>query len=355
MFHPWAPGSPALRQSEISMSDASKPQSAAERAPRITELSVSGHLMTLETGVFCIVQMPSKGADPATGFPGVRISVPPGPVSRPEMVEISSFSPNGWLSGFGDAALVRVSQGPAQVLVTIYKGMDAADQAPSLQVLRLLDRAPPGAAPARIEVPPPPAPVPAPPPAVMDMVAHIQGRGDVGAMLGDWMGEPGSKRWIEGFAIAPSSGLGLQDIEYQAVLGRGWLSPWAEGGQFCGSRGMALPVLGLRLRLRGAAAELFDCTYTASFVDGTEIGPVNAGETCEAESLAPLEAFRVQIRPRDAASAPRAAPGEVEAETSAPKAAPKEKKPKKAPAAPEPAKSAGPAATQTKPVTKRGK
>ena len=76
------------------------------------------------------------------------------------------------------------------------------------------------------------------------MLAHVQGQGDVGGQLGAWIGERGSKRWIEGFAIAPAGGIPADDIEYQAVLGRGWLSPWVEGGQFCGSRGMALPILG---------------------------------------------------------------------------------------------------------------
>jgi hypothetical protein len=64
------------------------------------------------------------------------------------------------------------------------------------------------------------------------------------------------------------------------VLGRDWLSPWVEGGKFCGSRGMALPLLGLKLRLKGAAAEEYHCSYMASFVDGTRAGPVPAGEAC---------------------------------------------------------------------------
>jgi hypothetical protein len=108
--------------------------------------------------------------------------------------------------------------------------------------------------------------------------------------------------------VAPSHDIATADIEYQAVLGRGWLSPWVSGGEFCGSRGMALPVLGLRVRLRGAAAEAFDCTYAATFVDGAEIGPVAAGEACEAESLAPLESFQILLTPRGhAAMAPEPA------------------------------------------------
>jgi hypothetical protein len=144
-------------------------------------------------------------------------------------------------------------------------------------------------------------------------VAHIAARGDVLAKLGEWMGVPGSQRWIEGFAIAPKKIIGPADIEYQAVLGRGWLSPWAEGGQFCGSRGMSLPILGMRARLRGEAAEKFDCVVEASFVDGSRVGPLDNGEPAQAESLAALEAFKIALVPRVAEPAPKA---------KAPKAAP---------------------------------
>lgn len=61
---------------------------------------------------------------------------------------------------------------------------------------------------------------------------------------------------------------------------------------------MALPLLGIKVRLKGAAAKTFECTYSATFVDGTEVGPVNGGEACEAESLAALESFQISIHPR---------------------------------------------------------
>jgi hypothetical protein len=132
----------------------------------------------------------------------------------------------------------------------------------------------------------------------MDMIAHIQTRGDVGAIFGDWLGEPGAGKWIEGIGIAPSNGIEMADIEYQVVLGRGWMSPWVEGGQYCGSRGMALPILGLRIRLRGAAAENFDLRYSASFIDGAQIGPVANGESCEAENLIAVEAIKIELAPK---------------------------------------------------------
>ncbi len=323
------------------MSDVAAPK--RENRQRVTELNVSGHLMTLDTGLFCILQTAAKAVDAGSGLPGVRLSVPPGAGSRPDSVQISSFRADGWLSGFGDAALVRVTNGPAQLLVTVYQGPAGEHTAPNLQVLRLLE------GPASAANPQAPAANPQAPPApdaagqkVMDMVAHIQGRGDVGALLGDWLGERGSKRWIEGFAVSPAHEVPPQDIEYQAVLGRGWLSPWAEGGQFCGSRGMALPVLGLRLRLRGASAQSHECSYSATFTDGTEIGPVSAGEACEAESLAPMEAFHVEIRPRGSAAK---APAKAEAKPAA-KPAPAK------PAAPNPV---APKAAAAKPAApKRG-
>jgi len=263
---------------------------------RVTELRVTGHLMTLETGVFCVFQAPGSalGRD-ETGLPGVRISLPPGAAGNPDAVSISTFRADGWLSGRDAAALVRVSEGPAQVLVTVYQSpTQGADAAPRLQVMRLSQDTAAGqaaGAAAGTDI------------ATAEVVAHVQRTGDVGSRIGDWLGKRGSKLWIEGFAVRPSNGVAPEEIEYQAVLGRGWNSPWMEGGKFCGSRGMALPLLGLRLRLKGKAAKAYAIRYAASFVDGTVVGPVNAGEACETESLAALEAIQVLIEPRAGAGA----------------------------------------------------
>ncbi len=322
------------------------PAGSAQAQRLVAELKVSGHLMTLDSGLFCIFNAPGSAApDQGSGLPGVRISLPPGPMFRPDAVTITSFRDDGWLGGWNGAALVRITRGPAQILVTIYQAPNSTAEAPRLQVLRLTDSAnlpagtqPPAMSPSApvpmpAPIPQPPAPAPpvaskpaAPQPATLqntpsavpvsgeaaktaEMIAHIQGRGDVLAKLGDWMGEPGSQRWVEGFALAPRGKLGPNDIEYQAVLGRGWLSPWAEGGQYCGSRGMSLPILGLRVRLRGEAAERYDCHVEASFVDGTKIGPLDNGEPCQAASLSPLEAFHIKLTPHaEPAAPPRAKP-----------------------------------------------
>ena len=256
---------------------------------KINELKVSGHTMTLDPGLYCVFNAPGGPVQAAdSGLPGVRIT--PSPGRGASLVTVAGFQGDGWI-GSDSAALVRVSSRAAEVLVTVYQAADSKGDAPQLQVVRLSGET--EQAPAAAQAPEGKRPSAS---EKIEVVAHVYMRGDVAGQLGDWVGEPGSNRWIEGFGIAPvEGGIPLHDLEYQAVLGRGWLSPWSEGGQFCGSRGMSLPILGLRVRLRGASAATHRVTLSASFVDGTRLGPVHDGEPCEAPSLAALEAFQVTI------------------------------------------------------------
>ncbi|MFW7268298.1 hypothetical protein ACMAUO_10065 [Gluconacetobacter sp. Hr-1-5] len=283
---------------------------------RMTDLKVAGRLMTLDAGLYCIFHAAGAEAPAGEDLPGVRISRAPGPGGAG--VGIATFDAEGWLGAARNAALVRVPGDAGQILITIYHHPARMAETPRLQVVRLADAA--VARPAPAMAPPQPGPGAMPSfPAVSsaqpkadpgakgragELTAHIQRRGDVAASLMDWMGTPGSRNWIEGFAIAPTHLIAAEDIEYQAVLGRGWLSPWASGGQFCGSRGMALPILGLRVRLRPQAAGRYHCRVWASFTDGSRVGPVTDGGVAEAESAAPLEAFRVEIVPVAAAERP---------------------------------------------------
>lgn len=307
------------------------PAAPAEQATesvqnRVTELKVSGHLMTLDTGVFCIFQAAGVTQNNRSGLPGVRISLPPGVADRPDQLSISTFHNDGWLVGSDGAALVRVAKGPSQVLVTVYQAPSAPpDSAPRLQVMRLGGEQAGGGRPA----PAGQAVAPAIPADAAEVVVHVQRTGDQASRVNEWAGVRGSRKWIEGFSLAPQDGIKPSDIEYQAVLGRGWLSPWIEGGKFCGSRGMALPLLGLKVRLKGGAAKSHECSYSATFVDGSAIGPVQGGETCEAESLAALEAFQVSIGRRGAAAS-KAQP-DAPAKPAAPKPAAKRAAPKRPP------------------------
>ena len=98
--------------------------------------------------------------------------------------------------------------------------------------------------------------------------------------------------------MAPRMGLTPDEFDTRAVLGRDWASPWVPGGRFCGSRGLALPLRGFCVRLHPSAAARMDLVAFARFIDGTEIGPVAPGAICAAPSMAALEAFQLQPRPR---------------------------------------------------------
>ena len=261
-------------------------QSVAAVANRISgEFKTSAHVIMLEPGVYIVSRMTgSHLIDAASGLPDIRVSK--APVSQEGCeVEVVGLRPDGWVRD--GAALIRVTGAVSPILITIYQRPGATEPAPRIQVQQIASSGANAAdSPATQTEPARKA----------EVAAHIQRRGDVVGALTEWMGEPGSQRWIEGFSLVPN-GIAPGDIEYQAVLGRGWLSPWSENGQYCGSRGMALPILGLRVRLKGAAATTHTLRVSASFTDGTRIGPVGAAETCEAESLASLEAFRVELIP----------------------------------------------------------
>ncbi len=268
------------------------PSDVQAAKPTILPLKVSGHLMAMEPGLFCVFNSPGPQPSDRSGLPGIRLSLAPDADPAAAPLEFASFRGDGWVGEFNDAALVRVLR-PCQMLVTIYQQASVNARSPNLQVVRIAEPVPDAGAPAMAAAEPAP-----PAAATAEILAHIQSRGDVAGALGGWIGEPGSGRWIEGFQMAPAGLAAAEDIEYQAVLGRGWLSPWMQGGEFCGSRGMALPVLGLRARLRDDAQDKVVLTLEASFTDGTRIGPVGPGEACEAPNLAPLEAFRVILAPR---------------------------------------------------------
>lgn len=131
-----------------------------------------------------------------------------------------------------------------------------------------------------------------------EVIAHIQNVGDVEGALGDWIGERGSGRWIEGLRITPQQDISQEEFLYQVVLGRDQLSPWAPAGKYCGSEGLAMPLRGFCLALSGNVAANYECEYSATFVDGSRSGLIAAGQVCAAATLAPLEAFQITLRPR---------------------------------------------------------
>ncbi len=287
-----------------------------------TGLSVTSLVIHLDPGWFSLSILPGP-PDRGTGLPGVRVSLPPGPAGRREAVIISAARGDGWMTAADDPILMRVAPGGAEILVTQYwSAADTGAIPPQLKLERLTPEGSSGIAPGgpgrvasglqasgpqasgpQASGPPAFGPIANPlgglaAPRTAEIVAHLEGVGDVDGKLGDWVGVRGSGRAIEGFGLTPRQGFSSEDFDIRAVLGRDWLSPWLPGGSFCGSRGLALPLRGFSLRLRPAAAAKVDLACLARFVDGSEIGPVSSDRVCVSPSLAALEAFQIIPRPR---------------------------------------------------------
>ncbi|WP_207540324.1 hypothetical protein [Sabulicella rubraurantiaca] len=275
---------------------------------RVRDVRVAAHTLVLPRGKFCISVAEVSPGVPAAQLPGLAISVIPGEGSA---VEIAQFPGNPWLRQPGDALLVTVGSDEARLLLTSYNLMEGQGAKPPRMQVQRLDvpgQASLGPAPesARTAEPPPaPAVAAAAPSGQQAVLVHIARVGDKSGALGEWLGvrQPGCV--IEGLQVTPPEGVPAEDLEYQVVLGKGWTSPWSQGGEFCGSRGMTLPVQGLRVALRGASAERYTVSVEGVTASGETLGPVGNDELCGLEDPEPLVQLRLRFEERVAAPSPK--------------------------------------------------
>jgi hypothetical protein len=131
-------------------------------------------------------------------------------------------------------------------------------------------------------------PAPAPSAAPVSFVAHLANRGDVAFAQNVWAGGPDSPAAIDGLQIVAEDGASA--LELQVLVGSRpprW-SEWVGAGQYAGTRGHGLPLLGLRVRMKPeaqgaeiAAETLFLGALVASqrgrqveFVSGSGVDPL---------------------------------------------------------------------------------
>jgi hypothetical protein len=269
-------------------------------------LEVSVQILNFEAGLYRMSFASQRGPTSA-GLPWAKLEAPPG--AKPGQSAIVVQGENGWFSRTGDSALVQVRGERAPLLLTIYQ-VSGRDASPEFTVQRL-DVQPAAAlqntsaiavtpAAQSLKVPPRTAASPGPQTATIAAglvagLAHAEGR-DVAIGADGWIGVPTGRAPLEGFALTLAGPPGV-GVEYSATLGPDWSTPWARDGEFCGSRGLALPILGLTARLVGPNAEQLDLRYLVRFLGGQEVGPMPAGDLCAAPDGAPIEAFRFVIAP----------------------------------------------------------
>ncbi len=212
---------------------------------------------------------------------------------------ISTLAETDLLAPNGPPAFVRITgEGTVPVLLTVYSLENMPN--PELRIRLLTQDAAPQLPPTAEPALPPPGPAAA----KSVLLVHVERQGDTSVPAGAWGGTPGSGHAIEGFAVRPPDSLPPDSVEYQGALGLEWDTPWFRPDEFCGSRGMMLPLIGLRIRVTGEPAAHTIRRYWASFVGHGERGPFAQGALCACDG-APLEALRIEFTPPDAAPTPQ--------------------------------------------------
>jgi hypothetical protein len=102
----------------------------------------------------------------------------------------------------------------------------------------------------------------------LKIIGHVAGIGDVTARADEWVAGPSAPARIEGLSIAWPGKPDDLDIQYCVKLAR----PHAVSGRmmglgaYAGTRGRALPIVGIRLEMSGPAASSFRLVSEAAFL-----------------------------------------------------------------------------------------
>jgi hypothetical protein len=121
-----------------------------------------------------------------------------------------------------------------------------------------------------------------------------------------WAGRVAPGLWIESFAVRPMRLLGAHDVEYKGLTGSGFETPWLSDEKMCGTKGMAVPLVGFAVRLKPSAATAgYDCEYSGYFQSGVTVGPLRNGAPCRSTvANDPLEGIQVRVTKRPSAALP---------------------------------------------------
>jgi hypothetical protein len=271
-----------------------QPSPSSREAPGFVQSSAQ--ILTFEPGMYSVEfhGLRSVSVAPSFPLPCARLDPMPSPSGRGI---VGSLSEGGWMSSDNAMFFLRVIDDSTNFLLTTYRRF-ADDPAPQLRIRAVQYMSQMG-----LTVVDPQAPIQPAATANESMashslvlLAHVERIGDVVVGSGEVAGSPGYDHSIEGFSIKLQNELVGVDVEYQGILGIDWFTPWAAPGDFCGSRGMSLPLRGFKIRLGHEAAEKFSCTYWGTFASGSNVGPISDGGPCISDTA--LTGIRMTISER---------------------------------------------------------
>ncbi len=301
-------------------------------------LSASVQILPLAAGLYLFSVKAASGSPQRTDgqlkLPAMHVGLGPGVRSDQVQFIAGPTTDGAWLFAREDCLITKISGGGATLVLTSVRG--PGGETLSIKVERLgagadsRSEAPaPGVRPPTVagdkalnassqsnghdhSVPVPKKKSKAMPrgaedvnaPLPVQVSAHIRTRGDM-HFTDAWAGRLGPGLWIESFAVKPLARFEAQDIEYKGLTGSGFETPWLSDAAMCGTKGMAVPLVGFAIRLKpGKETAAFDCEYSGYFKSGATVGPLRNGAPCRsAAANDPLEGIQVQLRKRNKATA----------------------------------------------------
>jgi hypothetical protein len=134
--------------------------------------------------------------------------------------------------------------------------------------------------------------------------AHVRSRGDMIFADVPWAGRVAPGLWIEAFSVRPLEHFGSHDVEYKGLTGSGFETPWLSDEKICGTKGMAVPLVGFAVRLKDSPTTAgYDCEYSGYFQSGVTVGPLRNGAPCRSTvANDPLEGIQVRLTKRSFAA-----------------------------------------------------
>ena len=291
-------------------------------------LSASVQVLPLPSGLYLFSVKAATSGPPKTNgqlsLPAVHVGLGPG--VRPEEIEfISGPSTHGaWLFTEGDLLVTRVKglngigatlimtsvRAPGgEVLSIKVERLEARADAAAIAAEEPDAAALPGAKRGRKLVAGEPSRASSASDDLMlpvQIAAHIRARGDMTFADVPWAGRVAPGLWIESFSVRPLKRLDAQDIEYKGLTGSGFETPWLTDDKMCGTKGMAVPLVGFAARLKASAATAgYDCEYSGYFQSGVTVGPLRNGAPCRSTvANDPLEGIQVRLTKRISAAVP---------------------------------------------------
>ena len=261
-------------------------------------MDVAAQRLSFGPGLY-LITLSGGGVREVSGLalPCVRLDPLPPTREMPGRAHVACLTEGQWLSSANQSAFLRIEGGAANLILTTYNV--AGDATPPNVRIRLVKNedaaarliSNPSAAAKRPDLLPPGLAEESLP---LKLLVHCSGVGDVEVEGGEWAGAADERAAIEAFSIAPTEMEGDLWLEYQSIMGVDWSSPWVNAPELSGSRGLALPLFGVRARLTGKAASEYEIVLWARC--GTrEIGPVAIGEL-DSGLKEPLTALRVALR-----------------------------------------------------------